>query len=117
MTMATNPTRLQQQARDQLGEALFLISSAYRLDGRSPVDREGFAKIVRGVVAVSSAFEADQIVALAIDRRARGLNLSASAVELIMLVERETQPWEALMLSDEAFLKLVKSLEEELGMD
>ena len=32
--MATKPTRLQQQARDYLAEALFLITEAFRLDGK-----------------------------------------------------------------------------------
>jgi hypothetical protein len=115
--MATNPTRHQQQAREQLAEAIFLISSAHRLDGRSPVDRVEFDEIVRRIVAVSSAFERDQIISLAIDRRAKSLGLSASAVELIMLVERETQPSLTLLLSDQEFLKMVAGLEEELGMN
>jgi hypothetical protein len=38
--MATKPTRMQQQACDQLAEALVLITEASRLDGKAKFDAD-----------------------------------------------------------------------------
>src|SRR5262245_36013843 len=98
--MATHPTRLQQQARDLLAEALFLITSADRRDGKGRLDRSDLKEIARQIAEVSSAFERDEIVALAVEKRARSLGLPASTVELILLVENGCEPLDTLLLSD-----------------
>ncbi len=51
----------------------------------------------------------------AIERRAKSLKLSSSAVDLITLAEEETKPLQTLRLTDQEFVELVQKLEEELG--
>jgi hypothetical protein len=113
--MATKPTRLQQQACELLAEALDLIHEAYRLDGKSKLDTRDLDEIAARIAQVSSAFPLDQIVVKAIERRAKALELTSSAADLIMLSEGELEPLRALRLADHEFKELVRKLEEELG--
>ncbi len=113
--MATKPTRLQQQACDLLAEALFAITEAYRLDGHGKLDPGDLDDLARRLGQVSSAFPLEQIVVRAIERRAKALKLSASAVDLITLAEEDTKPLQTLRLADQEFVELVQKLEEELG--
>jgi hypothetical protein len=113
--MATKPTRLQQQAGDNLADALFLITEAFRLDGRGKLDRTGLDEIASRIAAVSSQFPLDEIVVKTLERRAKHLSLTSSAADLITLMEGEAKPLQTLLLSDPEFVELVKRLEEELG--
>src|SRR4051794_32075061 len=76
-SMATKPTRPQQQAGDHLAEALVLITGAARLDGRGTLDRGGLAEIAGRLARVSSAIGLDEIVARALERRGKALGLPA----------------------------------------
>jgi hypothetical protein len=113
--MATKPTRLQQQACDLLAEALFSITEAYRLDGQGKLDPGDLQELASRIARVSSAFPLEQIVVRAIERRAKALKLSSSAVDLITLTEDEPKPLQTLRLTDQEFVDLVQKLEEELG--
>jgi hypothetical protein len=113
--MATKPTRLQQQACDHLADALYLITEAYRLDGRGKLSPSDLGEIARLIGQVSSAFPVDQIVVDAVERRAKALKLSSSAADLIGLMEDELKPLETLLLADHEFAELVRKLEEDLG--
>ena len=113
--MATKPTREQQHACDLLAEALFAIAEAYRLDGHGKLEPADLDELARRLAQVSSAFPQDQIVARSIERRAKALKLSSSAVDLITLAEEQTKPLQTLRLSDQEFVELVQKLEEELG--
>jgi hypothetical protein len=113
--MATKPTRLQQQACDLLAEALHAITEAYRLDGHGKLDPGDLDELAGRLARVSSAFPLEQIVVRAIERRAKALKLSSSAVDLITLAEDDAKPLQTLRLTDEEFVELVRKLEEELG--
>ncbi len=114
--MATKPTRLQQQARDHLAETIFLITEAYRLDGKGTLSRTDLDEIAGRIARVSSAFSLDEIVVRALERRAKALGLPASTVDLIALQDGEPGPLHALLISDEDLRELVQRLEEELGV-
>src|SRR5947209_4338318 len=88
-TMATRPRRTQQQACDQLAEALFLITEAARLDGASTLDRDALRVIAGRLAQASSAFDLDDIVARALQRRGKALGLPSSAAEMLTLLEAE----------------------------
>ena len=60
--MATKPTRQQQQAAEYLAESLFLITEAFRLDGRGTLERSGLDELASKIAAVSSQFPLDEIV-------------------------------------------------------
>jgi hypothetical protein len=113
--MATKPTRLQQQACDQLAEALYLITEAFRLDGRGTLELRDLEELARLIGPVSSAFPLDQIVVRALDRRAKALKLSSSTADLIALNEDTLKPLQTLLLADREFAGLVQKLEEDLG--
>jgi len=113
--MATLPTRSQQQARDLLAEALFRISEAYRLDGKGKLEKADLAELARIMVQVSSAFSLDQVVARALELRAKRLGLSPGSIDMITLMDAEVTPLNMLLLSDDEFNGLVVRLEEELG--
>ncbi len=113
--MATNPTRLQQQAADRLAGALTSITEALRLDGRGKLDADDLREIARLIAGVSSAFSLDQIVARALDVRARSLGLSSGTADLIGLNAETVDPLQTLRLADGDFIALVQRLEEELG--
>jgi hypothetical protein len=113
--MATKPTRLQQQAADYLAEALFLITEAFRLDGKGKIGQSEFEELARKIAHVSSPFSLDEIVGKALNRRAKTLSLSSSAADLITLMEGEVTPLHTLLLPDAEFADLVKTLEDELG--
>jgi hypothetical protein len=113
--MATKPTRLQQQAREHLAEALYLISEAHRLDGRGKFDSADLDEIARRLAPISTAFPLDQIVVKAIERRSKALALSSSAADLIALSDGELDPLQTLRLGDREFQELVQKLEQELG--
>src|SRR5690242_9303582 len=99
--MATKPTRTQQQACDQLAEALVLITEASRLDGKAKFDPNDLGVIADRVARASSAFSLDEIVARALERRAKALGLPSSAAELLTLLEAEIRPLEMLLLPDD----------------
>ena len=113
--MATKPTKLQTKARDDLAEALLLITGAARLDGRGSLDPPRFGEIAARVARVSSAYSQDEIVARAIERRALALGLPPTTAEMLTLVESEVKPLEMLLLDDDAFRALAATLDEELG--
>ncbi len=113
--MATKPTRQQQQACDQLAEALLLIIEAARLDGRVKLDPESVSGITGKLAAMSSAFGVDDIVGRALQRRCQRLGLPESDVELLTLMESELDPLAILVLSDDAVRHRVARLREELG--
>jgi hypothetical protein len=113
--MATKPTRLQQQALDHLAEALYLVTEAFRLDGRGKLEAGNLEEIARLIGRVSSAFPLDQVVVKALERRAKALKLSSSAADLIALNEGELNPLRTLLLADHEFAELVQKLEEDLG--
>ena len=113
--MATKPTRLQQQAGDHLAQALFLITEAFRLDGKGRLGPSDFDELAKRIAHVSSLFPLDEIVVKALQRRAKDLSLTSSAADLITLMEGEVKPLHTLLLPDPEFVELVKRLEEELG--
>jgi hypothetical protein len=113
--MATKPTRLQQQARDHLAEALFLITEAFRLDGKGRLGPSDLDELATKIALVSSQLPLEELVVKALQRRAKVLALTSSAVDLITLMEGEVKPLHTLLLSDPEFVDLVKSLEDELG--
>ena len=113
--MATKPTRLQQQAGDHLAEALFLITEAYRLDGRGRLARSDLDDLATKIAQVSSQFPLDELVVKALQRRAKNLSLTSSAADLISLMESDVKPLHTLLLPDTEFVEMVKKLEEELG--
>jgi hypothetical protein len=113
--MATKPTRLQQQAGDYLAESLFLITEAFRLDGKGKLDPSDIDDLASKIAPVSSQFSLDEIVVKALQRRAKHLSLTSSAADLITLLEGQVKPLQTLLLSDSQFVELVKRLEQELG--
>jgi hypothetical protein len=113
--MATKPTRLQQQASDHLADALFLITEAFRLDGKGTLSSADFDDLSAKIGRVSSQFALDEIVAKALKRRAKSLALTSSTADLIDLMEGALKPLGTLLLPDHEFVELVKRLEEELG--
>ena len=90
--MATKPTRLQQQAGEYLAEALFLITEAFRLDGKGSLGPSGSTCSRRSIAEISSQFSLDEIVVKALQRRAKDLSLTSSAADLITLMEGEVKP-------------------------
>jgi hypothetical protein len=113
--MATKPTREQQRACDHLAEALVLITEAARLDGRGKLDGDAFGEVLRKLSQASSAFGTDEIVARALDRRAKALGLPSDAAELLTLLETDLRPPDMLLLDDDSFKGLVERLRQELG--
>jgi len=113
--MATKPTRLQQQACDQLAEALVLITEAVRLDGKGKLNPDDLSVIAGRLAQASSTFSLDEIVARSLERRGKTLGLPSSATELLTLMEAEIRPLEMLLLPDDEFKALVERMQEELG--
>jgi hypothetical protein len=113
--MATKPTRHQQQAADHLAEALYLLTEAFRLDGKGTLDPADLDEIARRIAPISSTFPLDQIVVRALDRRAKAMGLPSTAADLIALNEDALRPLGTLLLSDGDFAELVRKLEEDLG--
>ncbi len=113
--MATLPTRLQQQARDRLADALLATAEASRLDGTGRLDDAGFREIATRLASISSAFSLDEIVARALDSRVKALKLPTGSADLIGLNSDSVDPLLALRLDDLALGELVGRLEEELG--
>lgn len=113
--MATKPTRQQQLAGDRLADALVAIAEASRLDGNARLGADDLRQLTRLLAQVSSAFPLDQIVARALETRARSLGLSSGAADLIGLNSDTVDPLQTFRLGDAEFTDLVKKLEEELG--
>jgi hypothetical protein len=113
--MATKPTRMQQKACDDLAEALVLITQAARLDGMARLDSESLGLIADRLAHATSAFGFDEIIARALERRGRDLELSGTTVELLTLMDADMKPLEMLLLSDDEFKALVQKIQEELG--
>jgi hypothetical protein len=113
--MATKPTKMQQKACDDLAEALVLITQAARLDGMSKLDAAGLGVIADQLAHATSAFSLDEIVARALERRGRYLELPGTTAELLTLIEADMKPLEMLLLSDDEFKSLVERIQEELG--
>ena len=113
--MATKPTRLQEQGCDQLAEALLLITSGARRDGRGKFDAVDLREVARRVVKATSAFSLDEILARALEERGLALGLRPGTSDLLMLMEEDITPLESLLLPDEEFKDLVARMEDELG--
>ena len=94
---------------------LLLITQAARLDGMGRLDPESLGVIADRLAHATSAFGLDEIVARALERRGRYLELSGTTAELLSLVEVDMKPLEMLLLSDEEFKALVARIQEELG--
>ena len=116
LLMATKPTKLQQQGCDQFAEALLLITSGARLDGRGKFDTTDLTEVAQRLARAASAFTLDDILTRAIEGRARSLGLRPGTSDLLMLMEGEIKPLETLLLPDEAFKELAAKLEDELGV-
>jgi hypothetical protein len=112
--MATQPTRLQQQACDKRAQALLLITEAARLDG-GKLERDDLRWIADRLARASSAFTLDEIVVRALEQRGRELGLPASTAELLTLLEGDIKPLETLLLTDDEFKSLAQRMEEALG--
>ena len=110
----TKPTRLPEQACDRLAEALVLITTAARLDGKASFGsgelREAAARLARA----SSTFGLDAIVARALEMRGRELGLRSGTSELLTLLDGDPEPIEALLLADDAFRARIELIEKEL---
>ena len=63
----------------------------------------------------TSAFGLDEIVARALERRGRYLELPGTTTELLTLVEADMKPLEMLLLSDDEFKPWWPEIQEELG--
>jgi len=113
--MATRPTRLQQQACDHLAETFFLITEAFRLDGKGKLGPADLDELASKIARVSSAFSLDEIVVNTLQRRAKNLALTSGAADLIALLEGEVKPLHTLLLPDHEFVELVRRMEDELG--
>jgi hypothetical protein len=113
--MATKPTKLQQQGCTQLAEALLLITSSARLDGRGKFDAVDLHEVAQRVLKASSAFSLDEILARALEERGLALGLRPGTSDLLMLMEGGIKPLESLLLPDEEFKELVAKMEDELG--
>jgi hypothetical protein len=113
--MATKPTRQQQQACDHFAEALFLITQGARLDGRGSLDAVHLTEIAGLITPASSAFNLDEIVGRALERRVAALELPKNTADLLTLMDTDIKPLEMLLLYDEEFRALVEHLQEELG--
>jgi hypothetical protein len=111
----TKPTRLQEQACERLADALLAITEASRLDGKGKFQQADLDEVGGRLAKASSAFALDEIVARALEKRARSLGLRAGTAELLTLMECEINPLAMLLLSDDAFRELAERLERELG--
>jgi hypothetical protein len=113
--MATKPTRLQEKACDELADALHLIADAARLDGKGTFEPNDLAEVARLLNKASSAFDLDQLVARALERRVRPLGLRSGAVDLLLLMDSDVPPLEMLLLADDQIREMVEAMEAELG--
>jgi len=113
--MSTKPTREQVRAADLLARSLLQISEAARLDGRSPLDPAGFADLAGRIARVSTGFDLDAILAIALESRGQSLKLRSGTAELLTLIEGDTPPLASLLLDDEDFKTKVARAEESLG--
>jgi hypothetical protein len=113
--MATKPTRMQAQACDKLAEALVLVAEAARLDGGGNLDAGDLAEVARRLARASSAFDLEEILGRALDKRVRAIGLPSSAADMLSLMETELKPPAMLLLSDDDLKGLIIKLEEDLG--
>jgi hypothetical protein len=113
--MATKPTREQQKACDHLAEALVLVTEAARLDGKGSFALADLREVANRLLKASSAFQENEIITRALERRCRTLGLGSEATELLTLLDPQIDPLEALQLSDDALRELVENVEESLG--
>ena len=115
--MMTKPTREQQQACDQLTEALLLTTSAAQLDGRAAFGATDLRNLLATLARATSAFRPGEVVDRALERRGKGLGLRPGTSDLLGLIEGEGggSPLDALLLDDDAFRALVARAEEALG--
>ena len=111
----TKPTKLQEKGCDQLAEALLLITEAARLDGKAAFNNADLRELAGCLTRASSAFGLDVIVSRALERRGKLLGLRSGTSELLMLVDSDALPLNALALSDDDFLARVNAVELELG--
>ncbi len=112
--MATKPTRQQAQGRDNLAQALLLVTEAVRLDGRAPFTIVQLNDLAACLVKASSAFGLDEIVAVALEARGKALGMRSGTAELVLL-DDAIRPLEVLLKNDDDFRTLITDLEEQLG--
>lgn len=111
----TKPSRLQEQACERLAEALRLAVEGARLDGRGMFGPADLDELVKTLARASSAFDAEQIIARALEGRGRSLGLRSGTGELLTLMDGQTRPLEMLLLADPDFRERVAAAEAELG--
>ena len=111
--MATNPTRKQVQARDILVDVVNQVVAAARLDGNTPGAR--IDEVVRMVASISTAFQFDEIVAAALERRAIALGFGRDIASMLTLLDSDTSPATMLRLEDEPLRERIQALIDELG--
>jgi hypothetical protein len=111
----TKPTRGQEQACDLIAGALVSITLAARLDGSKAFGPAELRGLMVTLARASSAYEAETIVARALERRGRTLGLRSGTSELLTLLDNALSPIDALLLSDDDFRARVEAVEQELG--
>lgn len=112
----TKPTRQQDQACDQLAEALVRVTGAARLDGKAPFQADDLLELFMRLARGTSAFAPEEILLRALDRRAKELSLRSGTGELLMLVAGDGPAGLGLLLLDDAMFKSrAEAADEELG--
>src|SRR3979411_2293980 len=96
----TKPTKQQELACDRFAEALLMITEAARLDGKGRFDATDLGEVAGRLTRASAAFDLDQIVAKALEKRGRALGLRAGTAELLTLLDGERKPLNFLLLTD-----------------
>lgn len=116
----THPTRLQQQARDRFAEALLAIVDAARglPTGPRSLDAAAIDAIADRLAGATGDYAAADLLAIALDRRARSLGLSATTVEFLPILIEGQRPAPWLLIGDDDFRDRLAALEAEaLGDD
>ncbi len=113
--MATNPTRQQQQACDNLAEAIRLVFEAAKLDGKVTWTLGESNALVALLSKAVGPFDGAEITRRALIRRVRTMGMPESAAELLTLLDGEVKPLELMLWNDERLRGRVAELEAELG--
>lgn len=91
-----------------------LIAEAARLDG-GKLEKDDLRSIADRLAGMSPAFTAEDLIFRAIEQRGRSLELPGHTAELFTLLEGEITLLEAILLTDDEFKELARTMEEELG--